>query len=181
MIESIAETCGPNVGGLCCVQIVDVADVVSIPEAVDSVLLTEIVLSGSATVAQIEFPPFGGDFSEPEKDSDIGTQQLPKLRIGIPKDTPELGDWCNKNGDREVIALYKDQNGTCKILGDLEHPLSMKIDFATGTRPTDKNQFTLEISGISDHKAYYYLMFEKLPSGSRKVYSAGYTFAYQRT
>jgi hypothetical protein len=129
----------------------------------------------------IEFPPNGGDFNEADKDSDAGTVIQSRLRVDLPKDAPELGDWANKNSEKEVIALYMDENGTAVIVGDIERPLAIKLKRNTGRRAADKNDYELTLEGVSDHYAYYYQMFEKKSPGNRKVYTAGYTFGFQRT
>src|SRR3954471_15975548 len=100
-IASISRRCGANVGGLRKVQIVDVQDVTFIPDAVDSVVPSAISLTSGVTIASISFPTQGGDFAETPKDSDMGTTYTSKLRVDLPKDAVELGQWVNKYKDRE--------------------------------------------------------------------------------
>lgn len=181
MIANLPLACGTNVGGLRHLQVIDIQDIVSIPTPINSVLESGIVLANDATPAVISFPPSGGDFAEKPKDSDAGQVIQSLIRVDIPKDAVEIGQWANLNAEREVVALYMDENGTSVIVGDLERPLVLKVNRATGRKPTDYNKFDIVLEGIADHFAYYYQMFELLPVGSRKVYTAGYTFGYQRT
>lgn len=181
MIENVPLFCGTNVGGLRHLQVVDVRDVVSIPDPINCVLESGIVLQGGVEMGVISFLPNAGDFSEKTKDSEAGQIIQSAIRIDVPKDAVEIGQWANANAEKEVIALYMDENGVTVIVGDLERPLTLKVNRGTGRKANDFNKYEIMIEGISDHYAYYYNMFEILPVGSRKVYSAGYTFGYQRT
>lgn len=181
MLQNIPISCGTNVGGLRHLQLVRVEDVISIPAAVNSIVATAISLRAGATMATIQFPPQSADFSEKEKESDIGAIINAQIRCDIPKDAPELGKWANDNLEAEVIAIYADGNGTPVIVGDLERPLQLHVSRGTGRKYADKNGMEIVVEGISTHYAYYYQMFEKLTPGNRNVYTAGYTFGYLRT
>lgn len=181
MIASLPLPCGLNIGGIRHLQIVAVADVESIMAPINSVVTSAIVLKGSATMAVLEFPSFSADFTENEKDTEAGVILQPRIRVSIPKDAPEIGDWANSNLEAEVIALYMDENRVARIVGDLQRPLTLRVNFSTGKRAGDSNDYDLVLDGISDHHAYYYQMFQVASPGNRRVYSAGYTFGYQRT
>jgi hypothetical protein len=168
------------VGGLRKLQIVDVQDVTFIPDAVNSVVPSAVSLTSGVTIASISFPTQGGDFAETPKDSDMGTTYTSKLRVDLPKDAVELGQWVNKYKDREVIAFYQDENGRGVIVGDLERPLLIKVSRTSGRRPADKNFYEMTLEGVSDHTAYYYTPIDKDTPKSQRVYSAGYTFGYLR-
>jgi hypothetical protein len=181
MIENIPLFCGTNVGGLRHLQVVDVRNVVSIPDPINHVLESGIVLQGGIDMGVISFLPNAGDFSEKPKDSDSGQVIQKAIRVDVPKDAVEIGQWANDHAEKEVIALYMDENGVAVIVGDLERPLVMKVNKGTGRKANDMNKYEIMLEGISDHYSFYYQMFQVLPVGSRKVYSAGYTFGYQRT
>lgn len=181
MIANIALACGTNVGGVRHLQVIDINDIISIPSASASVINSEISLKAGVTPAVISFPPHAGDFAQKVKEADSGQIIQSTIRVDIPKDAVEIGQWANLNSEREVVALYMDENGVVCIVGSLERPLAMKVNRATGRKAADNNKFDITLEGIADHYAYYYNMFELLPAGERKVYSAGYTFGYQRT
>jgi hypothetical protein len=181
-IASISRACGTNVGGLRRIQLVDVAEVVSIPDHINYVVASTISLKSGVFVAEIGFPTAGGDFTETPKDGDSGTVITSKFKIDLPKDAVELGQWVNGNKDKEVIALYQDENGVGVIVGDLERPLTLKVSRSSGRRGGDKNFYELSIEGISDHNAYYYnALFRGVVTLSKRVYSGDYTFDYKRT
>jgi hypothetical protein len=180
-ITSIAKACGTNVGGLRYLQVVDVEDILSIPDAIDGIIQSAISLKSGVDLAVIGFPQGTGEFTESTKDADSGQVKTSKIRVELPKDAVELGEWANTFDEREVVAIYMDENGVAVIVGDLDRPLSIKINRNIGRRPSDKNYYEMSLEGISDHYAYYYMMFEKKAPGNRRVYTAGYTFGFQRS
>lgn len=181
MIANIARACGTNVGGLRHLQIVDIKDVESIPDAIDHKIESSISLVDGVALATIGFTPQSGDFSESPKKGNYGEVIESEIKLEIAKEALELAQWAQANNGRKIIAFYMDENGIAKIIGDLERPLAISVETSSGKKGSDGSKLILSIAGISDHYAYYYQMFEILPAGNRKVYSAGYTFGYQRT
>lgn len=183
MIEAIRNICGSMVGGIAYLQIVDVDDVQSIPvpNLNTHIISSAISLKTGISIATLAFIQKTAQVTETPKSTEAGDIINIEIQAQFPKNDPEINLWCAKNNARKVICLYKDENGFAKILGSKQRPLIVQCSQDSGKTFQDKNMVSVEIKGISDNFGYAYTMMVVPEVGNRAVYTAGYTFGYQRT
>lgn len=172
---------GANVGGLSVIRVYPASNVVAIAEPVAGIVQEQITLLDEQNYADIFFPVGEGGYSEPWARDDHGPFRKAKLEAWLPKDNPELHE-CLRLLDlhRKYIALYIDNNGYTKIVGTPEYPLEFSHGLETGKRSRDPNGHDLLFTASLPTNAPFYLHQVIVPAGTRKVFSAGFSFGFRR-
>lgn len=175
-IGNLNPACGHNLGGLHYLKVIPADNVVSIPKAVNHILPTELVLTDSTNFLDVFFDQENATFKESPASDDQGEYYKPTIEVYVAKDTPDAAYWISRLEGIRCICIYQDGNGYAKVVGSKQFPLT----FRAGLDITSKNGHTLSFSCESEQKAYFYMHYEVAPVGTRKVFSAGFTFGFLR-
>ena len=179
---AVQPTCGLNLPGLLgCLRVFPVGNVLSVPPVLGSVHQGEVVLRDPRNYADLWFQAGSGQYEEPEDEDGQGDFYKQKLSVLVPRDEPDVAAAIAAYRSlRYFVALYQDGNGYTKLVGSPASPLRFEAALSTGQRPGDRNAHTIVFAVNSPTPAYFYQHFPAT-AGSRRVFSAGFTFGFQRT
>jgi hypothetical protein len=182
-LPAIQPLCGLNLPGLLgCLRVIPASNVLHVPLVMGSVHQGELVLRDPLNYADLWFQAGSGQFEESEDDDEQGPLYKQKLTIVTPRDEPDVAvAIAAYRAHRYFVALYQDGNGYTKLVGSPEWPLRFEAALSTGQRPGDRNGHTIVFAVNSPTPAYFYQHFPAPPAGNRRVFSAGFTFGFQRT
>lgn len=179
---SVQPPCGLNLPGLLgCLRVFPVGNVLSVPPVQGSVHQGELVLRDPGNYADLWFQAGTGQFEEPEDADGQGSFVEQKLSIVVPRDEPDVAAAIAAYRSlRYFVALFQDGNGYTKLVGTPTCPLRFEAGLSTGQRSGDRNAHVVAFTCDSPDPACFYQHFPAT-AGNRRVFSAGFTFGFQRT
>ena len=147
---------GDNLGGLELLWYADADDIAYIPPAIEGVISGNIQMK-PGKVFYVFRPTQGSlSFSEPLKETRIGSLYTPSLKGFVPKDTPQLQLALMEMTGRRLVVLYRDNNGNQKLVGSKDYWLTFERDLDTGSSPSSKNGVGYSFKGNAPQPAPFY-------------------------
>lgn len=160
--------------------LIDIDYVLSIPAAAENYITSEILLSADLGTCGIGFIPETCGFSEKSKQTGHGRIWEKKIVFDVSKRTPEINSWIRDYSDKKFIAILKDGNSMINIVGSLDFPLRFKnINSEIGTKMPNGTSYDFELVVSEMNQSYFYMMFEPLPDGSRKIFDNTFDFTFE--
>lgn len=121
LITNLKKACGSNIAGLQRIRIIEFADIVSVPLAVNAVISGEIVLKTGRTFKEWQVN-ISSDFSEVRKDdSKHGNYYEQSLNTLFSKDRQEVLQHHEIMRNGIYAILYTDNNGLTKFIPKMEN------------------------------------------------------------
>lgn len=120
-----------NVGALARVYYAPVADIISIPPALGSVIDEAIVFDTDKAFYEIEKTWNTSGFSEKSKDNDAGELFEVSASLFFAGDSDVIRDGFNKLVNGKYIVLVQDNNDRKYLLGTLDNPVSVRFNYDT--------------------------------------------------
>lgn len=138
-----------NIGGVEACWYVDVADVLSVPDA------GNVVLRQGATWYQLVATRGTLRFGQAGKHDRHGEIFQPQLKGTLAKATATLAAGLDALDGRRFLLIYRDQNGEAWLVGTPDSPLAWSEKYDSGT-PTERNGYDFQFSGEGDQRARPY-------------------------
>lgn len=139
---------GGNSPDISRIRLILAEDIVRIGQ-VDTYTTTDqpIVLKANADIVTIWV---AAKYSEAQELTDAGQPWKWNLEFEIPKDRPELAELLDLLSNKNLVAIYADSNGLCRLVGNKSYPCQLLLGFATSP-----NNTALSISGVGLERALY--------------------------
>jgi hypothetical protein len=83
---------------------------------------------------------------------DSGKIRTHRTEARFTKDRSDIRAQLEHVGDRGVVLLIQDHNGSIKLIGTPEAPMYQTEDYRTGTKMMDTNGYTFYFTGSTVHK-----------------------------
>ena len=146
---------GDNLGGIAQIFFTEQKNLAQLPFTNDVLINTDLVLKSGIWFL---FEPTARTtkYAEKEKLGPHGyfyEQQLQGFRA---KDSQPLASAYLALRGKKLVALYQDNNGIWKLVGDNENFLKLTHDLDTGAAPTERNGTDFTFTGESNQPACYY-------------------------
>jgi hypothetical protein len=180
-LKDIYPVCGANLGGIGFIRIIPVDNVAGVSEPVNGIVSDTLQLYDETNYADVYFPVGEGSFDEQQAEDEHGIYYKATLKWFIPQHTPEMQEAIAALAGIRAIAIYQDNNGYARVVGSKDYPLRFSSDYGTGKKVRDANGIDMVLSGDSDFASDFYLHTQVIPAGTRKRFSAGFTFGFRRT
>lgn len=155
-MRDINKPSGDNLGGVLRFNFIDVNDVQSIADAVNSTVSTAVTLKtamqwyeGYGTLGSI-------GFTEIPEMTGAGTLYKRQFVALCPQDGEDINDLFNEMRNKQFIIDYTDSNGLRKLVGSLEEPLNFAATLNTKTNMPELAGHSISFYGDASHKAYRY-------------------------
>ncbi|TPE43968.1 hypothetical protein [Pontibacter mangrovi] len=157
---SIKNKCGANPGGTSELYIINKVDVdeTQWPElGADGVTYAgPIVPKAGKGFAKWDFAQDTGDFGF-TLSGDPGSQSFEHtVGVYIPRFNPEISKVYKDLPNAEIIAVKIDANGQKIVFGDLQRPLTPKLDYKSGKKFNEKNGAEFGLTVGNNHPPYFY-------------------------
>ncbi len=98
----------------------------------------------------VSIPFVNGMYSEPSEITEHGEAFRGTIDIEVPRDSKEQTKAINSYRGKKLIALIKDKNGTCKVIGTLKQPLKL-----VGINKESTNTWQVQFATFTPDPSYY--------------------------
>lgn len=98
----------------------------------------------------VNIPFVNGMYSEPSETNEHGEAFRGTIDIEVPRDSTEQTMAINSYRGKKLIALIKDKNGTCKVIGTLKQPLKL-----VGINKESTNIWQVQFSTLTPAPSYF--------------------------
>jgi len=98
----------------------------------------------------VSIPFVNGMYSEPLETTEHGEAFRGTIDIEVPRDSKDQTIAINSYRGKKLIALIKDKNGTCKVIGTLKQPLKL-----VGINKESTNTWQVQFSTLTPAPSYY--------------------------
>lgn len=179
-MENITELSGNNLGSVVGLWLLKASAVLSIPQPNTNYITSEILMTDETQKSGISFIPESCGFSETGEDTKNGFLWNKKIALSIARISPEINQWISENIHEGFIAILKDGNQTINIIGDTDFPLRIKkITADRKQKISARNEYDFLLEASHKYQSYFYMMFEPLPDGSRKIFENAFDFEFE--
>lgn len=117
-----------NIGGLETIDFALVTDVASIPDAVESLVPTGIIMNTGKRFYSAPFTLETGGFTETPSDSEHGTSYDKQVTGFCACDCNQNAALFEEMENARFIVKIKDNNGNKRLVGTIAEPLQFKVD-----------------------------------------------------
>lgn len=147
-----------NVGGICKVQFAPVEDIDSIaePSLISGKITSAVQFNAGKDWHTLEGTLNSLDYKEPQAENDGGTYHKQTLKGAISKDDLERNVALNGMGYKDFIVLYHSRNGSIKLIGTLDFPLSFTSSLDTAKSGKGREEYEFAFFGEALEKAPHY-------------------------
>lgn len=97
-----------------------------------------------------------GNHPEAHKRGDHGNSFDAGFTVLVPTDSPSLRNEINRMTSYRYMLKIFYPDGHSKLIGTIEHPLTLKADFNSGTSVGTLKGHTLSFEGSNRQKAWFY-------------------------
>jgi hypothetical protein len=147
MINEIKKHENDNLGSVVELKFLPIEAVETMPIAVNGAVHAPVVLKQNFAWINCYCSPNTISFKEDAADSEHGTYYKKKLSGKTPKDRSEVIDSFSKMDNGKFILLYKDANGTLKLIGSPDEPIYFKNSFSTKEDVAQRNEYDINFEG----------------------------------
>ena len=170
----ISAPTGSNSPGVSVIRLIYADDIVKIGQANRfKTLVTPMVLKAGADIVTMWFG-YDAEYNEDMTSTEAGQSWKYKLDWAVPKDDSTLATLYDLLANKNLVAVYADGNGLCRIVGTKNYPCQLAMGF--GTSP---NEMGMSLSGTGVERALYMpanLMDASLLKAG--AFSTDFTFGY---
>lgn len=138
---------GGNSGSLCKIELIEVADVNTLPDAVNGKLIGEVSLVDEKTWDEIYFIKDTAHFVEQPVVADGGEAYRMVVKWNVPKDTVANLSYLINTRKKRYVARLTPLTGNVLIAGTKEEPCAFSHSQRDiGAEGPDRNQFLVELN-----------------------------------
>lgn len=145
-----------NIGGLELLEFALANDISSIPDAINMLVTTAIVMKSGKRFYECPFTLESAGFSETASDTPNGALYNKTVKVFVPCDNNANAHIFDQMENGRFIVVTKDNNGRQRIVGTVEQPLQVKIERNTQQAHGDTPGVTLTFYGEGTHQSYFY-------------------------
>lgn len=132
---------GPNLGGCKSFLFIPINDISSIPDPVDMVISSAVVLrsgkswyTGYSTLETLEF-------AERQKNTRAGSSFDKIINGSYPKQSNSMLALFNEMDGQRFVIQITDNNDVVRLVGTINNPLIFRFDFTTGQQAANLNGY----------------------------------------
>lgn len=147
MVNEIKRKEGDNLGSIIEFKFAYTKGVESIENTSNGAVHTNIVFKNNYSWVNVEAITETMQYQETPQESDHGIYYKKRFVAKIAKDRAELIDLFNAIKNEKFIVLYKDANGLQKLVGTIDEPLFLKVNFDTKQQVAGRNEYDIAFEG----------------------------------
>jgi hypothetical protein len=124
---------GQNMGGIVHLQVARAAEIVSIPEPIDSTIYGDITFTEGFGFSIWDVVPNLSEFEANTRTTEEGPSKQNSFKFFIPKDRATIKAMLDKAELDEFVVSYLDSNGSSKIYGLTYKPVRFRYNHKTAS------------------------------------------------
>lgn len=146
-----------NIPGIQTIKIIDIRDVVSIPEPdANYIIQGDITLASGAAWLEIPFTLDTITWNEEDGTDAMGKATQVTVSGELPRGENVRTRDLNQMRRPQYLVLATDRNGYQRLLGNLDKGARLRWSYAPGTAPGTANRYSITLTAESIEAPYYY-------------------------
>jgi hypothetical protein len=166
-MQNIEKNVSDNIGGIYTFYFIPLADVVSIPLAVNKLIGDAIVLDTDKYFFTAQITRESFSYKEPQTDNEDGSSYAISLGGFVAGDSSQLSEQFEEMSGGRFLVLCEDNNNKKRVLGTLTNGMRFKADFDTNNKTSGLKGWNILFSGLmSERPPFYQSSFSYYPTSN---------------